>query len=230
MDGARARRARDDRRARQRLDVEARRRRAHGRADRARALGERGGPPSRRAAPKEAAEDVEGYFVHPVRDAPVMAGNGTIGLELVEQLDEFDAVLIPWGGGGLTTGSRERAARASRRRRRSTSASRRPARRYGGARERRCAGRRSSSPRRSSTAPGRAASAGVWEHAHPLVTDAFPISLEDTASDGAAPARAGAHRRRRRRGAPGRRRARGSRGRGSGRLHRLRREHRQPPG
>jgi len=47
---------------------------------------------------------VDGYFVHPVRDAPVMAGNGTIGLELVEDLDSFDAVLIPWGGGGLTTG------------------------------------------------------------------------------------------------------------------------------
>jgi threonine dehydratase len=49
-------------------------------------------------------EDVEGYFVHPVRDAPVIAGNGTIGLELAEQLEEIDAVLIPWGGGGLTTG------------------------------------------------------------------------------------------------------------------------------
>ncbi|MGH3137663.1 MAG: threonine ammonia-lyase [Gaiellaceae bacterium] len=47
---------------------------------------------------------VDGYFVHPVRDAPVIAGNGTIGLELVEDLAEFDAVLIPWGGGGLTTG------------------------------------------------------------------------------------------------------------------------------
>ena len=34
----------------------------------------------------------------------VMAGNGTIGLELAEDLDEFDAVVIPWGGGGLTTG------------------------------------------------------------------------------------------------------------------------------
>jgi threonine dehydratase len=55
-------------------------------------------------SPKEAAEDIEGFFVHPVRDAPVMAGNGTIGLELVEQLDDIDAVLIPWGGGGLTTG------------------------------------------------------------------------------------------------------------------------------
>jgi threonine dehydratase len=49
-------------------------------------------------------EGVEGFFVHPVRDVPVMAGNGTIGLELAEQLDDIDAVLIPWGGGGLTTG------------------------------------------------------------------------------------------------------------------------------
>ena len=55
-------------------------------------------------SPKEAAEDIEGYFVHPVRDPPVIAGNGTIGLELAEQLDDVDAVLIPWGGGGLTTG------------------------------------------------------------------------------------------------------------------------------
>jgi len=53
---------------------------------------------------REAAEDVDGYFVHPVRDELVMAGNGTIGLELVEELEEIDAVLIPWGGGGLTTG------------------------------------------------------------------------------------------------------------------------------
>ena len=45
-----------------------------------------------------------GLFVHPVNDERVMAGNGTIGLELVEQLDGIDAVLIPWGGGGLTTG------------------------------------------------------------------------------------------------------------------------------
>jgi len=55
-------------------------------------------------SPKEAAEDIEGFFVHPVRDPAVMAGNGTIGLELVEQLDDFDTVLIPWGGGGLTNG------------------------------------------------------------------------------------------------------------------------------
>jgi threonine dehydratase len=45
-----------------------------------------------------------GHFVHPVRDPAVMAGNGTIGLEIAEELDNVDAVLIPWGGGGLTTG------------------------------------------------------------------------------------------------------------------------------
>jgi len=47
---------------------------------------------------------VDGLFVHPVEDELVMAGNGTIGIELVEDLDAFDTVVIPWGGGGLTTG------------------------------------------------------------------------------------------------------------------------------
>lgn len=47
---------------------------------------------------------VEGHFVHPVQDDAVMAGNGTIGLELVEDLDGIDGLLVPWGGGGLATG------------------------------------------------------------------------------------------------------------------------------
>jgi threonine dehydratase len=47
---------------------------------------------------------VEGFFVHPVADEAVMAGNGTIGLELAEDAPEFDTVVVPWGGGGLTTG------------------------------------------------------------------------------------------------------------------------------
>ena len=47
---------------------------------------------------------VEGLFVHPVADERVMAGNGTIGLELAEQLPDADAVVVPWGGGGLFTG------------------------------------------------------------------------------------------------------------------------------
>jgi threonine dehydratase len=49
-------------------------------------------------------EGLDGLFVHPVEDEAVMAGNGTIGLEIVEELGEFDAIVIPWGGGGLTTG------------------------------------------------------------------------------------------------------------------------------
>jgi len=49
-------------------------------------------------------EGVDGLFVHPVEDEAVMAGNGTIGLELCEELAAFDTVIVPWGGGGLTTG------------------------------------------------------------------------------------------------------------------------------
>jgi len=49
-------------------------------------------------------EGVDALFIHPVEDELVMAGNGTIGLELAEDAPEFDAVVIPWGGGGLTTG------------------------------------------------------------------------------------------------------------------------------
>jgi threonine dehydratase len=49
-------------------------------------------------------EGVDGFFVHPVADEAVMAGNGTIGLELAEDAPDFDTVVIPWGGGGLTTG------------------------------------------------------------------------------------------------------------------------------
>jgi threonine dehydratase len=49
-------------------------------------------------------DGLDGLFVHPVQDERVMAGNGTIGLELATQLPEADAVLVPWGGGGLTTG------------------------------------------------------------------------------------------------------------------------------
>ena len=49
-------------------------------------------------------DGADGLFVHPVYDSRVMAGNGTIGLELVDDLEGFDTVLIPWGGGGLTVG------------------------------------------------------------------------------------------------------------------------------
>jgi threonine dehydratase len=46
----------------------------------------------------------EGLFVHPVDNPRVMAGNGTIGLELLEQDGDFDAIVVPYGGGGLLTG------------------------------------------------------------------------------------------------------------------------------
>jgi threonine dehydratase len=49
-------------------------------------------------------EGLDGLFVHPVRDPLVMAGNGTIGLELLEDLPDVDTVLVPFGGGGLSTG------------------------------------------------------------------------------------------------------------------------------
>jgi threonine dehydratase len=49
-------------------------------------------------------EGATGLFVHPVDDDRVMAGNGTIGLELLEQCPDFDAVVVPYGGGGLLTG------------------------------------------------------------------------------------------------------------------------------
>ncbi len=47
---------------------------------------------------------VEGTFIHAFDDPHVMAGNGTIGLEILEDLPDVDAVIIPWGGGGLTCG------------------------------------------------------------------------------------------------------------------------------
>jgi threonine dehydratase len=48
--------------------------------------------------------ELDGFFVHPVQDERVMAGNGTIGLELLEDLPEPDAVFVPFGGGGLSSG------------------------------------------------------------------------------------------------------------------------------
>jgi len=47
---------------------------------------------------------VEAAFIHAFDDPDVMAGNGTIGLELIEDLPELDAVVVPWGGGGLSCG------------------------------------------------------------------------------------------------------------------------------
>jgi threonine dehydratase len=131
---------------------------------------------------RDLGEGVEGFFVHPVKDEPVMAGNGTIGLELGEQLDEFDAVLIPWGGGGLTTGVAS-ALRAVRPETRvcvcepETGAPVTAAIANGGV------------PTHVEFTPSFVDGAGsgallevMWEHAKPLVADSLAVSLEDTAA------------------------------------------------
>ncbi len=47
---------------------------------------------------------LEGFFVHPVSDPAVIAGNATVGLEIYEDLPETDTVVVPFGGGGLSSG------------------------------------------------------------------------------------------------------------------------------
>ena len=50
-------------------------------------------------------KEEKGYtFVHPFDDENVIAGQGTIGLEIVNDLDDIDAVIVPIGGGGLISG------------------------------------------------------------------------------------------------------------------------------
>jgi len=131
---------------------------------------------------RDLGEGVEGYFVHPVRDEPVMAGNGTIGLELAEQLDDIDAVLIPWGGGGLTTGIASALKAVSPATKvyvcePATGAPVAAAIANGGV------------PTPVEFTPSFIDGAGsgallevMWEHARPLVTDAFAIPLEDAAA------------------------------------------------
>ena len=47
---------------------------------------------------------MDGLFIHPVSDPAVMAGNGTIGLEILDDLPDVSAVIVPYGGGGLSCG------------------------------------------------------------------------------------------------------------------------------
>ncbi len=46
----------------------------------------------------------DGVFVHPFDDVDVIAGQGTIGLEILESISDLDAVIVPIGGGGLISG------------------------------------------------------------------------------------------------------------------------------
>jgi len=47
---------------------------------------------------------IDAVFIHSFDDDRVRAGNGTIGIEILEDQPDIDTVLIPWGGGGLATG------------------------------------------------------------------------------------------------------------------------------
>ena len=49
-------------------------------------------------------DGMAGRFIHAFSDSTVMAGNGTIGVEIVEDLPDVDVVVVPWGGGGLACG------------------------------------------------------------------------------------------------------------------------------
>ena len=49
-------------------------------------------------------EQTGGTFIHPFEDPVIISGQGTIGLEIAEQVDELETVLIPIGGGGLASG------------------------------------------------------------------------------------------------------------------------------
>jgi threonine dehydratase len=122
-----------------------------------------------------------GLFVHPVQNDHVQAGNGTIGLELVEQLDGIDAVIVPWGGGGLFTGIASALAALS------------PATRAYAVQPDTAdalvasleAGQPVETEYRHSFVDGAGAGLllpGMWERARPLLAGAFAVSTADTAA------------------------------------------------
>jgi threonine dehydratase len=125
--------------------------------------------------------DGTGLFVHPVLDEAVQAGNGTIGLELVEQLDAIDAVVVPWGGGGLFTGIASALAQLSPH-----------TRAYAVQPEgddaivaSLAAGRPVETEHRSSFIDGAGADRllpGMWERAGPLLAGAFAVTTDETAA------------------------------------------------
>jgi threonine dehydratase len=123
-------------------------------------------------------DGVEGLFVHPVEDDAVMAGNGTIGLELCEDMAQFDEVIIPWGGGGLTTGIAS-AVKALRPGVRVVTAEPEPAAPL-------AASLRAGEPTEIEFAAsfvdgagGRALLPTMWEHARELVDEAVAVPLDD---------------------------------------------------
>ena len=123
-------------------------------------------------------DGVEGLFVHPVEDDAVMAGNGTIGLELCEDLAQFDEVIIPWGGGGLTTGIAS-AVKALRPDVRVVTAEPETAAPLAASLR---AGEQAAiefTPSFVDGAGGRAVLPTMWEHARDLVDEAVAVPLDD---------------------------------------------------
>jgi threonine dehydratase len=55
-------------------------------------------------AAEQHVDETGGTFIHPYEDQLVIAGQGTIGLELADQVPDVETVLIPIGGGGLSVG------------------------------------------------------------------------------------------------------------------------------
>src|SRR3954452_19967676 len=126
-------------------------------------------------------DGIEGLFVHPTDDPAVMAGNGTIGLELCEQLDAFDSVLVPWGGGGLTLGIAS-AVKALRPGTRVVAVEPETAAPLAAAS---AAGEPVDIEYRPSFvdgAGGRALLPSMWEHARELVDDAVTVPLDEVAA------------------------------------------------
>jgi threonine dehydratase len=125
-------------------------------------------------------EGIDGLFVAPAAEEAVMAGNGTIGLEIAEDAPEFDTVIVPWGGGGLTTGIA------------SALKALRPAVRVVTAEPETgaplAAAFAAGEPREIEFAPswvdgagGRALLPGMWERVHGLVDEAVAVPLADVA-------------------------------------------------
>jgi threonine dehydratase len=126
-------------------------------------------------------DGVEGLFVHPAQDRAVMAGNGTIGLEILEDLPDPDAVVIPYGGGGLTGGIAS-AVKALRPRTRIITAEPETA---AGMAAAFAAGHPADADYRPSFvdgAGGRRVLDTVWPLVHPLVDDALAIPVAEVAA------------------------------------------------
>jgi len=125
-------------------------------------------------------EGVGGLFVAPAAEEAVMAGNGTIGLEIAEDAPEFDTVIVPWGGGGLTTGIAS-ALKALRPEVRVVTAEPETGAPL-------AAAFAAGEPREIEFTPswvdgagGRALLPGMWERVQGLVDEAVAVSLEDAA-------------------------------------------------